>query len=270
MLQTLLEFFTSFFKNPNTWEIWLICLGLALVFGAVWLACYWPPLLKSPWLWAVLVASAIFTHIVITFIQIPLQNLTGEILRQISSAETLYQLYLLTSIPIILIGALVQEGGKLISVVVYWWRNGKKIDPKLGLTLGAVAGVGFGIFEAQWVLNTAFASGWSWDTTQTSGLYALSPFAVRFFLVAAHSATCALAGYGLAKGWGWQFYLLASLLTAITSYGPLVMHHTFTSFTSEYISTLSVRFIIVWSIILTGAVLWIRWKNPEIKNKHKK
>ncbi|GAH26527.1 unnamed protein product, partial [marine sediment metagenome] len=41
--------------------------------------------------------------------------------------------------------------------------------------------------------------------------------------VAAHTAFSALAGYGLAKGKGWQFYLLASGLHAFLNYSVLLL-----------------------------------------------
>ena len=50
------EFFGSFFANPT-----LIGIGLAIAFGAVWLAAYWPPLFRVYWLWAVLALSAFLT-----------------------------------------------------------------------------------------------------------------------------------------------------------------------------------------------------------------
>ena len=70
MLQQLISFFTSFFANPSAPGI-----GLAIAFGAIWLACYRPPMLKKPWLWAVMATSAILALAAATFIQIPLQVL---------------------------------------------------------------------------------------------------------------------------------------------------------------------------------------------------
>ena len=66
---------------------------------------------------------------------------------------------LLAGIPAILLSGLVQEGSKLVPVVVYWWRKGRNIDPKLGLAIGAVAGLGLGVFEAVWAHNHIFPRG---------------------------------------------------------------------------------------------------------------
>ncbi|GAI83969.1 unnamed protein product, partial [marine sediment metagenome] len=151
---------------------------------------------------------------------------------------------------------LVQEGAKLVPVVVYWWREDKNIDPKLGLVIGAVAGVGFGIFEAQWVHNTIFASGWSWEMVQTNGLVALAGFWERFFTVAFHTAASALAGWGLAKGWGWQFYLLASFLHALINYSVILLQ-------MEFLSIVQIEVLVaVVAAVVTAAVLRLRWRKP--------
>ena len=100
-------FFKSFFQNPSAWGI-----GLAITFGSVWLACYRPPLFKRPWLWAVLVSSAILTLTAISFIQVPLQVWTGLALIHFWSQEVLVRWILLMGIPAILLSGLVQEGQK--------------------------------------------------------------------------------------------------------------------------------------------------------------
>ena len=251
MTEYTVGFFVSFFQNPS-----LLGIGLAVAFGAIWLACYQPPLFKQPWLWVVLVSSAILTLAAIAFIQIPLQALTGQALNHFWSQEVLMRWLLLAGIPAILLSGLVQEGSKLVPVVVYWWRTGRYIDPKLGLAIGAVAGAGFGIFEAQWAHNTIFASGWTWEAVQTGGLVALAPFWERFFTVAFHIAASALAGYGLARGWGWQFYLLASFTHAFINYSVLFLQSGLTTHVQVEI------FIAVCATLVTGVVLWLRWRKP--------
>lgn len=255
MLEYMLAFFKSWFIYPDlSWHLLLIGIGLAIVFGAVWLAPYWTPILKKPWAWAVLVGSAILTWAAVAFIQIPLQALTGQVLVHFWSQEVLMSWLLLAGIPQILLSGLVQEGSKLVPVVVYWWRKGKNIDPKLGLAIGAVAGVGFGIFEAQWVHNTIFAYGLSWEMVQTEGLMVLAGFWERFFAVAFHIAVSALAGYGLAKGWGWQFYLIASFLHGFLNYSAVL-------FQSGVITIIQAEiFVAVWTMLVTGGVLWLRWR----------
>jgi RsiW-degrading membrane proteinase PrsW (M82 family) len=255
----MVSFFVSFFQNPSVWGI-----GLAIVFGAVWLAGSRPPLFKKPWLWAVLVSSAFLTLAAVSFIQIPLWVWTGQALNHFWSPEVLTRWILLAGIPQILLGGLVQEGSKLVPVVVYWWRSGKNIDPKLGLAIGAVAGAGFGIFETQWALNAIFATGWTWSAVQTGGFMALLGFWERFFTIAAHIAFSALAGYGLAKGWGWQFYLIASVLHGLLNYSVVLYQAgLFTVVHAEI-------YIAVLAVLVTAWALWLRWRKtaataePEI------
>jgi len=241
MIDYMVSYFVSFFQNPSAWGI-----GLAIAFGAVWLAGYWPPLFKKPWLWAVLVSSAFLTLAVLCFIQIPLQNWARLAL---SHGEILA-----AGIPLVLLSGLVQEGSKLVPVVVYWWRSGKNIDPKLGLAIGAVAGAGFGIFEAQWAHNLIFADGWTWAAVQTYGFVALLGFWERFFTVAAHITFSALAGYGLARGWGWQFYLIASILHGLLNYSAVLRQAGL--FTNVHVEI----YIAVVAVLVTAWALWLRWR----------
>ncbi len=261
MVASMVNSFKSFFQNPSAWGI-----GLAIGFGAVWLACYRPPLFKKPWLWAVLVGSAFLTLAAVCFIQIPLQTWAGQALGHFWSQEVLTHWILLAAIPLILLTGLVQEGSKLVPVVVYWWRSGKNIDPKLGLAIGAVAGAGFGILEAQYALNTIFASGWTWAAVQSGGFMALLGFWERFFTVAAHIAFSALAGYGLAKGWGWQFYLIASVLHGVLNYSVVL-------YQAGHLTVLHAEiYIAAVAVLVTAWALWLRWRKmvapaePEISS----
>ena len=249
MGEQLIAFFLAFFANLS-----ILGIGLAVVFGAVWLAGYWPPLFKKPWLWAVLAGSAILTLIAITFIQIPLQSLIGQALTHFWSQEVLFKWLLIAGIPGVLLSGLIQEGAKLVPTFVYWWRSGKKLSPKMGLIVGAVAGAGFGIFEAQWVHNSIFASGWSLAAFQIDGVASLIGFWERFYAIAFHTGASALAGYGLAKGKWWQFYLLISLLHALLNYGVVL-------FQSQTITLAQMEiFIAVLAIAVSGVALWLRWR----------
>ena len=255
MIDQMLGYFKSFFENPSASGIHLaIAVGLAIGFGAVWLASYWPPLAKKPGLWAVLAGSAFLTLAAICFIQIPLQSEAWKALNHFWSQEVLIRWILLAYIPIILLSGLVQEGAKMVPVVVYWRRSGRNIDPKLGLAVGAVAGAGFAILEAQWAHNQIFASGWTWEAVQAYGFWALAGFWERFFTVAAHIAFSALAGYGLAKGWGWRFYLIASVLHGLLDYGAVLYHAELLTgvYTEIYIAVLAA--------VVTGWALWLRWR----------
>lgn len=252
MLEQMTGLFASWFANPCVEGI-----GLAVAFGVVWLAAYWPPLYKDGWLWAVLAASAFLTLAAVAFVQLPVQAWTGQALKHFWSQEVLVSWLLVAGIPAILLSGLVQEGAKLLPVVIYWWRKTWFLmDPKLGLAVGAVAGAGFGIFEAQWAHNAIFASGWTWGLVEGEGLLALAGFWERFFIVGFHTAASALAGYGLAKGRGSLFYLLASLLHALINYGVILVQ-------SGHFSTLQLElFVATVAVLVTVVVLWLRWSKP--------
>ena len=241
--------FGAYFVNPS-----FLGIGLAIIFGAIWLACFWPSLFKKPWHWAIMVGSALITPIIICLIQNPIRKLVGETMLKLYGSEALNSWLPFSAIPNMLIIGFAQEGAKLIPVIIYWWLKSKKIDYRLGLTLGAVAGAGFGIIEAQWIHNTVISMGWSWDLTQTKGLEALTPFTERFFMIAFSTAASALAGYGLAIGKGWQFYLIVSILDAVINSGTVLMQSKIFSFAQVEV------FIAVGAILVTGTVLWLRWR----------
>lgn len=255
MLELTTSFFINFFSYPNMWGI-----ILAVIYGVIWFTCFWPPLIKRPWHWAVLVGGAFITLFAISFIQRPLQNLIGNAMLKTWGSETLTKWLLLSGLPTVLISGFVQEGAKLVPVVIYWWRKGMNIDYKLGLTLGAAAGVGFGILEAQWIHNLTFAMGWNLELTRTSGLDAFAPFIERFFVVAFSTAVCALAGYGLAKGQGWQFYIIVSVLHTLLNYSIFLVQ-------AEVLTISQVElFIAAVAMVVTGIALWLRWRKIAREN----
>ena len=153
MWQQMIAVLKSWFIFPNLKPEWLlIAVGLAIVFGAVWLLAHWPPLFKRPWLWVVAVVSAFLTLLAVVFVQIPLQRWTGEGILNVWGQAAQTQWLWLASIPVILLSGLVQEGAKMVPMVAWWWRSGRRIDPRLGLGIGAVAGAAFGIYRG--VLGT--------------------------------------------------------------------------------------------------------------------
>jgi len=255
MLEYMLDFFQSWFVVPGlTWDLLLLGIGLAFAFGAAWFAAYWTPILKKPWAWAILAVSAFLTLLAVTFVQIPLQWWTSEIIVNSFSQQVIQDWLLLAGIPTILLSGLVQEGSKLVPVVFYWWRKGRNITPRMGLIIGAVAGLGFGVFEAVWVHNIVFASGWTWGMVESGGVVELATFWERFFAVGFHIAVSALAGYGLAKGWGWQFYLIASGLHALLNYSVVLLAF-------GVFGTVGVEvYVAVGAVLVAAVALWLRWR----------
>jgi hypothetical protein len=254
MIEQMMEFLSvnGIFSNPSVWGI-----GLAVVFGVIWLACYRPPLLTKPWLWAVLAGGAVLAPIAIAVAAFPLRFGVSWLYGTYLSQEDITKWALLLSLPSIYLFGLVREGFKLVPVVVYWWCNGKDIEPRLGLAAGAVSGAGFGILEAQWMLNYIFGSGWSWESVQIQGLIALGGFWESFFILGIQVAACALAGWGLARGQGWKFYLIAACVYLIPAYTLVLVN-------SELITAVQAEFLVAaWALIATGVVFWLREKKSE-------
>jgi hypothetical protein len=258
MIQFMLDFFTSFFQNPTGWWI-----GLALAFGAVWLAPFVPlpkhTGLRVPTLTGVLLlvfaSSAFLALAAVTFIQIPLQLWIGQALGHFWSQESLASWILLAGIPQILLSGLVQEAAKLVAPLIYIkWRRPK--EARTAIVIGAIAGAGFGIFEAQWALGTIFASGWTWGWVQAYGFQALLAFWERFFVVPLHIGLTAIAVYGLYKGKWWQFYLLAAFIHGFTNYSAVLLR-------GGYLTPLQVEiYLAVIALATVATALWLRWR-PE-------
>ncbi|HUT66960.1 MAG TPA: hypothetical protein VMW86_00225 [Dehalococcoidales bacterium] len=258
MWEQMMAFLKSFFIYPGlNWDLMLIGIGLGIVFGAIWLCGHWPPLFKKHWLWAVAVVSAFLTLLAVAFVQIPLQHYTGQTLMHFWSQETLMNWLLLAGIPSILLSGLVQEGAKMVPMAFWWWRSGRNISPGLGLAIGAIAGAGFGIFEAVWVHGRIFAAGWTLNAIQTDGFLGIIGFWERFFAVGFHIAVSALVGYGLAKGKGWQFYLIAAVLHGLLNYGVVFLQ-------KGYLTIVQVEtWVAVVAVIVTAVVLLLRWRKRD-------
>jgi hypothetical protein len=242
----------TFFTNPSIWGI-----ILAILFGGFWLVLLSPLKLKRYSTWLVFLGSVLIFAPVIVFIQVPLQNLIGFSLVRLIGEKTYIDLILFTGIPTVLISGLVQEGAKLAPPVFYWLFQGKNINAKVGLTIGAMAGAGVGIFEAQWINNMILASGWNFGLTQTYGVLALAGFWERFFTVGFHISIGALTGWGLAKGWGWQYYLFASLIHGILNYAAILAQ------TGKFSSISTEIYISVVALAVFGCAFWLRRRNVD-------
>ena len=254
---SMMGFLKSWFNYPGVeWGYILAGIVLAIVFGGVWLLGLQPST-KKPGLWVVAIISAFLTLLAMTFVQIPLQYYTGQAINSLWTIDTISDWLLLVGIPSVLISGLVQEGAKMIPIVFWWLKSGRKITPKEGLIIGAMAGAGIGVFEAVWVHNQIFMYGWTWDAISRDWIAALIPFWERLWAIALHIGAAALAGYGLAKGKGWQFYLLASVLHSVTNYVVLPLQKgMLTSNQAEiYVA------VIAGAIML--AVFWLRWRKDK-------
>jgi len=251
MWENIWQLFVSFYSNPSGWGI-----GIALALGAIWLGAFAPPVHKRLWLWAILAGGAIIFGPTIAFVQVPLQFGANQALFHFWDLATLQCHVLLAGIPAMLFTGLVQEGLKLVPPLIYMRRN-KPLSDRSALILGAAVGAGFGIFEAVWILNTVFASGFTWAVVELQGWQSLIPFWERFSAIGFHTAATALAIYGWNKGKGWQFYLLVALLHIILDYSVILLAaHVLTMVQVEiYASVLAVAVV--------APALWLRWRKSR-------
>jgi len=181
-------------------------------------------MLKPNGLWFVFIVGAFLTWTAVSFIQLPLQVWTKDALVHRWNPQTLStaRFILLSYIPIVLIAGIMQEAAKIAPVNPFFRQRSKNdFTPQFGLIAGAVAGAGFGIFEAIWKLNLilpdiGFASSLSNTTLRVlsaavlvigiivAGFSPLTGTFGSFYSIVFHIAATALVGYGLAKHRGWQ------------------------------------------------------------------
>jgi hypothetical protein len=245
MLMRMVQLFTSFFENFN-----VISLGIAVLFGAIWTACFRPPLFRKFWLWAIFPFGAVITFLAVAAVQRPVLTLIEHVVGSSGHGEQ-HSPALLSVIPMLLVSGLIQEGAKMVPAVTYWQMEKRKISPVLGLQIGAVAGAGFGILEAIWTFDALFASGWTFELVQINGPVELFIFWETLFIVAMNVTAGALSGYGLAKGWGWQFYLLASLVhVGLYVISFLIHAHVISHIYGDLVLTVYVEVIMVTLIIV--------------------
>jgi hypothetical protein len=251
------SFLESWFNYSGiAWHLIILALAVALVFGGIWMAFYRQPRSSGAWPLGVMVFSAFFTVVAIAFVQLPLQYWVEEGMLNIWSRLTLNDWLLLAGLPTILIGGFVQEGAKMVPMLA-WWHGRRGLDPKMGLVIGAIAGFGFGVFEAFWVNAYVLGSGWDFDVIGQYGFVGIAPFFERFFTVGFHTAASALAGYGLAKGRGWQFFLIAGGAHSLLNYSTLLYQKGHFTITQVEI------WIAVVAALATAAAVWLRYRKEE-------
>jgi len=231
--------------------------------GAIWLAAFRVPLAKQPRLWIYLVVGAVLFGPAIAFLQMPLQQLSFQPFLNFWETEVWQKRLLVTEIPAMLITGFVQEGIKLVPVLIYQKLRQPISDRKVLLT-GAAVGAGFGIFEAAWLLNQIFSTGSSWSMVQMQGWQALLSFWERLFIVGFHTSTTALAAYWFNKGKGGRAYLFIALFHSVMNYGAIL------SAAGVFTMVQTEIYVTVLCAIVIGAALWLRWHErpaePTLEN----
>ncbi len=240
------------FRDPSLWGI-----GIALVFGTFWIVLLAPRQAARPTFWVMFLLGALAFVPAIAWVQSPLQTLLGQGLTRLWTMEQLQERVLLAVVPQILIGGLVQEGLKFIPLAIWFFAVRRGVaGPKSSLILGAALGAGFAIVEGQWVLNTLFAQGFTWETLQI-GWDAYLPFIERFFIMGFGVAAGGLMAWGLARRLGWQSYLVASVLHGAINYGAVL-------YQLGRLSVIQVEVgIAVFSTAFFCLIAFLRWRKSD-------
>ena len=240
------------YHNVTALQI-LVAVGLAVAFGAIWLTAHWPPVLKRRWWWAIGVASAFLAMAAYAFVRTPLQFYYDKLVNHFLNSTTISDWIMLLGIPSVIFSGLVQEGAKMVPMVVYWQKVGRRITPATGLAIGAVAGAAFGIFDAFQVFGTLFGSGWT-TAAFGSGFNGIATFWERFFTIGFQTAASAMVGYGLARGKGWQYYLVAAGFHALFNYS-------YYFYAKQYLGLVQVETLLaVIAVAVTAVVLIVRYR----------
>lgn len=236
---------------------------LAAVFLAPWLIVLAWGKLRNPWLWVALAVAAASFPFSIAWVQVAIQLAIGNFLGSVLTADTLTHYIAIAGAPSILVSGLVQEGVKLIiaaAVLLLIWRERKGWS---ALAIGAAVGAGYGGFEAFWIFNTVFATGWSWGMVDLNGLVALLPFFERFYAVPFHIGAVALSAYILSRGRPVTGFLVAAGLHALLNYGALLLQIGFFDILEVEVWGAAIAFATV------GTAIWIKWwkARPEMEVK---
>ena len=244
----------TWFSYPDVTSLqMLVAVGLAVGFGAVWLAAHWPPLSRQRGLWVIGIASAFLTMGAFAFVRTPLQFYYDRLVNHFMTRAAIGDWLMLLGIPSIIISGLVLEGAKMVPMVIFWSKRDFRITPAMGLAIGAVAGAGFGIFDAFQTFGTVFSNGWT-TAAFGQGFAGIIDFWLRFFSIGFQMAASAMVGYGLARGRGWQYWLVASGFHALFLYGAYF-------YAKGYFGLPALGVYVAFvAVILTAVVLIVRYR----------
>jgi hypothetical protein len=261
MVEQMFQLFLSFYRLPQADIGWILfAIGLALVYGAIWIACFWPPIFKKWPLWLVMIGAFVLPTIALPFIQFPLQSVISQPL--ISSLGRYFQdiaVNLITGVVMAIISGLIVQGVLLIPVLYYRLNKPDEFKPRFGLMVGALSGAIFGMVQA-YMLFSKFVEIGIVSISQANPLSLLA-FYETFIGIALYAGATALVGFGLAKGKGWQAFLIFAGVNAIYDYVSLLL-------AAKALSLLVTEIIIaVLALGCIGLALWLYWKKTRTEEK---
>jgi RsiW-degrading membrane proteinase PrsW (M82 family) len=168
------------------------------------------------------VAGIVLFVPVIAWIQVPLQRVVqGWVVATLSTADLA-----VLGLPAALLSGFVQEPAKLLAAMLGLmigrrWRRGQRVTPEpIGdaLLYGAVAGAGFGAFEAAIVLSFSLAA------APVAGLGAVAPAIVeRVFAIVFHASLTGIVVYAWSHRRVWLGLTTAILVHGKGNYIALVL-----------------------------------------------
>jgi hypothetical protein len=190
----------------------------------------------------------------IALVQLPLQAWVSRLIVVVVGVAAYQRNITLLAIPAVILSGIIQEGAKLIPIAAYaGWR--KQPIPRFGLSIGALVGLGYGVTEAQWLLNAIFAGGFNLGLVSTYGLVAISGFWERFFTVAFHTASGAVLGWGIARRKWWYFYLITVAWHVVLNYTVILFQvGAFTVWQTEFAIAMVANGLFIYAF-------WLRWRN---------
>ncbi len=227
---------------------------LALLFSLPWLWLVARGYLRRPAVWLTLVLAAVVFSPSIALIQVPIQQVLNALWIATIRVPAIQANLILVGLPSVLVSGIIQEAAKLLVAMLGLRLLGEAKGRLSGLALGGASGAGYGAFEAFWVFNTIFGTGFGLATIQLAGPVALLGFYERFVTVPFHVGTAALSGYGYATGRTWRFLLVAILLHTAANWSALFLQ-------AKVLGALEVEgWITVVSALAIGAALWLRYR----------
>lgn len=236
---------------------------MAFIFGAFWLLLLAPLGWRRVRLWLLFLIGAVLFVPAIALVQLPIQRALSQFIVALVGIETYQEDILVLSVPAVLVSGLVQEAAKLLPVFVFWEMRKRAWLPKFGLSVGAIVGAGFGVFEAQWLLNSIFAAGFTLGWVSTFGLEALGGFWERFFSIAFHVGSGALLGWGVARRRAWLFFLLTTILHVLLNYTVIL-------FQTGILTAIQVEFAIAIVADITFFIAFmLRWRDFPMEKLEK-
>jgi RsiW-degrading membrane proteinase PrsW (M82 family) len=233
---------------------------LAIVITLPWLWLMARGYLRRPAVWLTVAVAALLFAPSIALVQVPVQQALSAFWVAAIGVPAIQSNLVLVGLPSVFVAGAVQETVKLLIAMLGLRVLGEVRGRLNGLALGAASGAGYGGFEAFWVFNTVFATGFSWATVQLAGPAALLGFYERLVSVPFHVGAASISTYGYATGRTWRFLLAAILLHTLTDWLVVL-------YQAKAVGVFELEALItIASAAAIGPALWLRYRRSSSPN----